>query len=230
MQKQSNLIWLYMYVNIFFSIIFVALCCSNHINLWWLWGRPEMSMNSTACLGIYGICFAIYFILMSFSGSPSPGLTQDWKYNPWFWSCRYLLMALILRTDTSVGLLTVWWTYVRLCRIEIQNTNFALVFFLIITVHYFQGQFQLPQLLGTAEQQVVFVLWSYSLWLHNPNTIQALNLQTMNILIFSYSLLLHDRMTRQNELSFACDHSSSTAGCCVLFFFFFPSTGVLSIH
>lgn len=141
--------------------------------------------------GIYGICFAVYFMLMSFSWSPFSGLTQDWKYNPWLWSCRDLLMALILRTGPSVGLFTVRRTYVRLCRNEIQNTNFALV--LIIAVHYFQGQ--LPQLQGAAEQQVVVVHWSHSLWLHNPGTIQSLNLQTMNVLIFSYSLLLHDRIS-----------------------------------
>lgn len=97
---------------------------------------------------------------------------------------------------------------------------------LLLTVHYFQGQLRAASI---AEQQVVFVHWSCSLWLHNPSTIQSLNLQTMNILIFTYFLLLHGRVSRQNELSFACDHFSSTAGCCVLFLFL-PSTAVLSIH
>lgn len=169
--------------------------------------NEQHSLSGFQDLRIYGICFAVYPILMSFSWSPFPGLTQDWKYNPWFWSCRDILMALILSTDTSVGLFTVWRTYVRLCRAEIQNTNFALVVFLIITVHYFQGQLLAASIPGSCRAAgcvCALILQSLTLqpWYH-PVTEPTDN---------EYSdFLLRSFAPWQNELLFASDHSSSTA-------------------
>lgn len=134
-------------------------------------------------------------------------------------------MALILSTDISVGLFTVWRTYVRLCRTEIQNTNFALVFFLIITVHYFQGQLPAASVTGSCRAAGCVCALILQCLTSQPGShpvTEPTDNEYSDFLLLSFA-------PWQNELPFASDHSSSTAGRCLLSFFF-PSTGALSIR